>query len=535
MSKSSIVKNAKKVSPLIILLFLLFFGLHYVGETGVYFDERSERSILAMNLRQYGDSLHLEWMSNYFSSRGYEPIYGNEERDHGVALYYPFVPALYFFEYRPDMLSTAWHTYTFLLFFIGVVYLYRLLRELFENRSIALLGTAMFYFTPRIFADGLYNNKDTVLLSTVLIMLFYGIRFIEKKDIGSAVFLGISAGFAGNIKISGLYVFVMIGLFYLADLTIRKRWSVRTFLAGLLAMSAGIFCYIIITPAIWGGQGIQLVDFLKWNLTNATQFSRLDGTVLFEGTVYQHSVNPLPWYYLPKIIFLTIPVYVSVLIGSSVILWCKNLKKGGKAQEFYPLFALCAAIPIVVAIFSTPNLYNGWRHLYFIYGPLTVMAAYPLNALFTMNINKAKIKISVLAVLGACLLVNVIGVAINGIYSTAYVNFCAGDKVTGYYEMDYYGVTAKKILLDLMERYDVIYLHSDAHGAAIVNYDVLPEDLKSRIVFVNTEEGRALAENNPKNTFYFINTSYDFVDITEMEVVLEYKSWGNTFVRIGRK
>ena len=163
------------------------------------------------------------------------------------------------------------------------------------------------------------------------------------------------------------------------------------------------------------------------------------------------------------------------------------------------------------------------------------MAAYPLNALFTIDKDKVKIKLSVLGVLGVCLMINVIGVAINGIYSTAYMNFCAGKKVTDYYELDYYGATAKKILLDLIERYDVIYLHSDAHGAAIVNYDALPEDLKKRIVFVNTEEGKALAENNPENTFYFINTSYDFIDMTDMEVLLEYKSWGNTFVRICRK
>lgn len=533
MMKGDIMQNAKKVSPLIILLLLLLFGLHYVSEAGVYFDESSEQRILAMNLRQYGDSLHLEQLTDYFSNRGVEPIYRNVERDHGVALYYAFAPVMYYFEYRPDILSTAWHIYTFLLFFVGVVYLYRLLWDLFENRSVALLSAAVFFFTPRIFADGLYNNKDIVLLSMVLVMLFYGIRFIEKKDIKSAILVGISAGFAGNIKISGLYVFMMIGLFYLSDLTFRNKWSIRTFLVGVSAMGMGILCYIIITPAIWGGQGFQLVDFIKWNLTNTTQFSRLDGTVLFEGTVYRHSVNPLPWYYLPKIIFLTIPVYISVLIGSSVILWCKNIKNVGRAQRLYPLFALCAGIPIVVAIFSTPNLYNGWRHLYFIYGPLVIMAAYPLNTLFA--INKDKVKISALTILVVCLLINVVGVAMNGIYSTAYVNFCAGEKVTGYYELDYYGATAKKILLDLMDKYDVIYLHSDANGAAIVNYNVLPEDMKKRIIFVNTDEGRNLAENNPENTFYFINTTYDFIDITEMEVVLEYKSWGNTFVRICRE
>ena len=44
-------------------------------------------------------------------------------------------------------------------------------------------------------------------MSLIIVMLFYGIRFLERKDFKNACLLGICAGFCGNLKISGIYVF----------------------------------------------------------------------------------------------------------------------------------------------------------------------------------------------------------------------------------------------------------------------------------------------------------------------------------------
>lgn len=43
-------------------------------------------------------------------------------------------------------------------------------------------------------------------MSLIIVMLFYGIRFLERKDFKNACLLGICAGFCGNLKISGIYV-----------------------------------------------------------------------------------------------------------------------------------------------------------------------------------------------------------------------------------------------------------------------------------------------------------------------------------------
>lgn len=162
--------------------------------------------------------------------------------------------------------------------------------------------------------------------------------------------------------------FAMIGGFYLLILTKEKKWSGKTFFVGLTATVVGFLSYLALTPAIWG-QGFHLWEFLLWNLSNSTNFSRMDGKVLFDGTWYVHSTNPLPWYYLPKLIALTIPVYLSVLLWSSIGIW---IYKGRKHQwdfedRSYPLFALTSGIPVLAAMLCDPNLYNGWRHMYYLW------------------------------------------------------------------------------------------------------------------------------------------------------------------------
>ena len=86
-------------------------------------------------------------------------------------------------------------------------------------------------------------------MSLIIVMLFYGIRFLERKDFKNACLLGICAGFCGNLKISGIYVFAMIGGFYLLILTKEKKWSGKTFFVGLTATVVGFLSYLALTPA----------------------------------------------------------------------------------------------------------------------------------------------------------------------------------------------------------------------------------------------------------------------------------------------
>ena len=265
----TMTEQKKRYTILGIFVAMFLFGAFFLRETGVYFDENQEERILYMNILQYGETLRIPKLTNWFQwKEEYHPICVEADKDHGSAPYYLCGLLLMKLDQHPDVVrlqSEVWHAYTYALFFLGVIYMYRLLWELFRDRRTALLGTLMLFLTPRIFADGLYNNKDSVLMSLIIVMLFYGIRFLERKDFKNACLLGICAGFCGNLKISGIYVFAMIGGFYLLILTKEKKWSGKTFFVGLTAAVVGFLSYLALTPAIWG-QGFHLWEFLLWNL-----------------------------------------------------------------------------------------------------------------------------------------------------------------------------------------------------------------------------------------------------------------------------
>lgn len=521
-------EKKKRWLVIAVLIAMFLFGCCFVRETGVYFDERSEQEILYMNILQYSDVFHINRISGVLRNRGIIPICESVERDHGIATHYLCAPILMLLEGRADLQSTAWHMYTYILFFMGVVYMYRLLGEVFQSKRTALAGAMILFFSPKIFGDGLYNNKDCVLLSMVIIMLFYGVCFIEKRDFRSAVLLGISAGFACNLKISGIYVLALIGAYYLICLTVKKQWNRRHFLVGVTAAGTAFLCYLILTPAIWG-QGFQLIRFIQWNLSNVTKFSRIDGTVLFEGKMYRHSVNPLPWYYLPKIIVLTIPVYVSVMIAAGAVLWGKYRRRWGTAGQFYPLFVLIPVIPLAVAMAGNPNIYNGWRHFYFVYGSMIVLSSYTVH--YMIHVTKYK-KVST-AVLSLCIAIQVAGISENGSASAAYMNRLAGGDAGGRYELDYYGVTAKRILMSLVDSYGDICVKSDSKGAVIVNREALPSNYRDKITLVYTDEDIEQAKKDGQTVLGFINTSYDGTDgITNENECWDWKAWDNTYVKI---
>lgn len=53
---------------------------------------------------------------------------------------------------------------------------YAEINELWHSRKVSLFTTFIFFFTPRIFADSFYNNKDCILMTFIIISLYFGIH-----------------------------------------------------------------------------------------------------------------------------------------------------------------------------------------------------------------------------------------------------------------------------------------------------------------------------------------------------------------------
>jgi len=414
---------------------------------------------------------------------------------------------------------------------------YLIINHLFKNRKLSLISVLIYLFSPRIFADGLYNNKDIVLLSLVLALIYFGILFIEKKQYKNAIILGLIAAFASNVKIIGIFVFGIIGLFYLKDYIIKcikeKKLDVHDLLVGLLAILVMIITFIAITPAIWGTGKIKLIDYFNWALTNSTKFSRWNGTVLFEGIKYNYAAGQtLPIYYLPKMILITIPIYISLLFFIGIYSLIKDLirKENSLITNHYLMIALCLIIPIVIALITHTKLYNGWRHFYFIYGLLTLISIKGLVTLLDVVKNKKIVYIFITVVL----IYNISGTIIYGINSTGYYNLLVNTKsLEDKYELDCYGVTGKGVLRQALDnsKNKKIYIYSEGYGFSVLenNYYHLSKIGQSRIELVRDKKELNKYKKEGKETYLYYNNTYTGKKMIKgYKRIYTEKAWGNT-------
>ncbi len=516
-----ISKGKEKLSNRKNFCFLAFFIMFMIGalnlkSTGVYNDEKIEQRILRMNIREYVEFISpYNDLVEYYKEKGVGRISQDLDRDHGVAPYLIFAPLLALENVSGQLLSFLWHFYTYILFFTGIILIYLISQKITKNHLISFLSSALAFFSPRMFADGLYNNKDIVLMSFVLAIIYFGINFIQKKDKKSAILLGICAAFATNIKITGFFIFGMIGLFYLIEVIRKKEWSKQKFFIGLLAIISMLIPYILITPAIWGNKKFDLIPYFTWCLTEGTKYSRWNGKVLFEGRVYDYEKNMmLPWYYLPKMMIITLPIITMILFIIGTFYLIKNTikeKKKIKEQTYFMwMIFLCFLLPLLIGILGKVKLYNGWRHCYFLYGPLMILTMYGLDNVY----GQIKRKKALIIILCLILSYNLYFCISSGINNTAYYNVLVNQKnIREKYELDYYGVSTKKLLKKALQKkkQNTIYIYSENYSIAILsnNRGSLSKLDQQEVIILDHKKDYNQLKKEGKEVYIFYNHVYN--------------------------
>lgn len=142
---------------ILFFLFLTLLGLCLGSGYGIPWDEKSQQSTLKSNLFEYGLFFLGEDnpLVRYARELGAIPISESVEIDHGSALFYP----LAFISFIEDahLVMQIWHMYTWLLFMLGVIAIYIVMREIGLPRTIGCLASLLLYLSPHFFAEGHYN------------------------------------------------------------------------------------------------------------------------------------------------------------------------------------------------------------------------------------------------------------------------------------------------------------------------------------------------------------------------------------------
>ncbi|MEG2356314.1 MAG: hypothetical protein RSC40_05065, partial [Clostridia bacterium] len=151
-------------------------------------------------------------------------------------------------------------------------------------------------------------------------------------------------------------------------------------------------------------------------------------------------------------------------------------------------------VPLLFAAFTRPLVYNGWRHFYFVFAGVSILAAQGVGAVWRFCVKHAKAAHARLwrrllpLTLCACFAVSAWGIAANHPYQYGYYNVLSRGNSQNEMELDYWVVSTLNAMkrltseprnqalpLKLGARDDMSWF-GVAHGAA-----VLPKDQREAL------------------------------------------------------
>jgi hypothetical protein len=315
----------------------------------------------------------------------------------------------------------------------GAVYVGRLAGRLFGQWA-GVLALMLVATSPRYLADSMNNPKDLPFAAATAAALYYCSTMSPRWPYlsrSTAIKIILALAVALNIRAAALlylgYFGLLVGVLVLAE----RQFSWRR-LADTAARVAAVTV------------GVLLLGTVFWPWAMASPFVRpIEALFSFANAPFAADVlfnaspvasNDLPWYYVPVWILISTPPVV--LIGLVLSLSVRN-------REWRPrLYALAtiAIFPVVLVIIQHSTLYDGFRHLLFIYPILVVLAAAGWAASLAAGRDPwARRTTAALLVVG---LVNVLAFDVRAHPNqTVYFNELIGGPRGAFarYDMDYWG------------------------------------------------------------------------------------------------
>jgi hypothetical protein len=238
-----------------------------------------------------------------------------------------------------------------------------------------LLTLLLFTVSPTFLGHAQNNLKDIPFALAYIAGTFFMLKvlFAGKKNWPDTVLLILSVAFCISIRPGGVLLICYLFLFFLVRETINYR---RT--ASINMVDAGTTLSLVLVIAVLSYfLGLLLWPYALenpitgfWESYNV--MARFPTTIrqIFEGK--QLWSDFMPWYYLPKLMLITIPLIVWVgIIGFFALL------RKSPVQEWlkYAFLIFTIIFPIVFVIYEKSNLYGSWRHFLFVYPGIVVLAA----------------------------------------------------------------------------------------------------------------------------------------------------------------
>jgi Dolichyl-phosphate-mannose-protein mannosyltransferase len=487
-------------------LLILLLGLLVFRDYGVTWDEPVDRMNGMVNLKYITSLIAPSWAEQQVAFANTPDFATYLENDHGPIFHLPL--AVFDQQWggsdaRPYYLVR--HLCIFLVVVLGAWALYRLAWLRSGSWKWGLVASSLLFLSPRFFAESFNNGKDIVFMAFFTLAIYTLVRLLQRPTWSGAVLHGLLTALATDVRIMGcLLFFITFGMVALEAILAPANPQARRKLlkcAGMYYVAAFVFT-IIGWPYLWEAPaGNFLLAF-----ANMRQF-RWNGEVIYLGSVMR--AMELPWHYAPVWIIATTPVaYVvaffvgfAVSAGSLLRRWGAHLRTFEGRLDL--LFLGWAVGPLLMVIVFDSIIYDGWRHLYFIYPAILLVAVRGAVWVWRQGYQSATGRrvALVLALLAAA----------EGVFTVArmveahpnqqvYFSFLPAAKAEELFERDYWGSSYRQGL-------EWLLTHDPA--PVIPVYAAEPELLENALSILKPDERARFQVLSTKSERYYL-TNYRF-------------------------
>jgi hypothetical protein len=465
---------------IVIAFFALFFltSLSILKDYGLSWDEEFQ-------WRQNGEIVY-----NYVFHNDRKALLDGNEKYHGPAFELILVlvqKALHLTDTRDVYLMR--HFVTFLTFFTGVIFFYFLCKRSFKSWKIALTGCLFLVLSPRIFAESFYNSKDPIFLVLFIIGMYGLLIYHERQTYKNAILYALACAFTIDTRILGIILpltsFCFIGIEFIHSTIANTKERIHYGSLITFTILLPVFT-LLFWPVLWK-------DTLFHFTAALSEMSKYHwgGSLLYRG-VYLKATE-LPWHYLPVWISISTPVAYLLLFPVGLFFIGKQFCAGPMNFIIHKKEQLLALIvfflPLLMVIVLKSAVYDGWRHVFFIYPAFIMIVLYGLKYIYSLLPNPKRIFIFFLTLITIGF--NLVLLIDLHPYENVYFNFLAGKdmkEVKQNFELDYYGVSSKQALDYILKNDPSVKLNIYAEQyPQQLNAQYLPAEQRNRIKFSEME------------------------------------------------
>ena len=361
---------------------LALLGVARIRDYGMGWDEPAERLNAFVSAKYVALRLAPDLARRQPRLAEIPDLHQHHDADHGVLFLLPLVSleALW-----PGSDPADWayrrHLLVFWLFVAGAWAVYRLGAARLGSWRWGLVGAGLLVLSPRIFAEAFYNYKDVVFLSLFALAMLTLARLLRRPTAGRALLHALACAAAIDVRTMGVLLPVLsvgFGALEMAYRPARRRGLARA-LGLYLAAAAGLV--VLGWPYLWENPAGNFVAALR----SFSQYTKhMD--LLYMGRFI--SIQALPWHYAPVWLLITTPVPYVVMFVIGLLAQARAVRLAGPRRWLRRTAARRDLLvlawffgPLLGVMLLHSVIYDGWRHLYFVYPAFVLIAGRGLRAL----------------------------------------------------------------------------------------------------------------------------------------------------------